>query len=69
MYTRQIVSVHYAEKVKMQKSKAIPLQAQGFQEDEATRVQDNLHIKVARLSALHIGRLYPSATIPGTHCH
>jgi len=31
----------------------------GFQEVEAPRFQDNGHMKVVRLSALHIGRLYP----------
>ena len=31
----------------------------GFQEVEAPRFQDNRHMKVVRLSALHIGRLYP----------
>ena len=31
----------------------------GFQEVEATRFQDNRHMKVVRLSALRTGRLYP----------
>ena len=31
----------------------------GFQEVEAPRFQDNLHMKVVRLSALRTGRLYP----------
>jgi hypothetical protein len=31
----------------------------GFQEVEAPRFQDNRHMKVVRLSALHTGRLYP----------
>jgi len=42
--------------------KAIPLQAwtgRGFQEVEALRFQDNRHMKVVKLSALHTGRLYP----------
>jgi len=30
-----------------------------FQVDEAPRFQDNWHIKMVRLSALHTGRLYP----------
>jgi len=38
-----------------------------FQEVEALRLQDNLHIKVVRLSALHTGRLYPPRNNPGTH--
>ena len=39
----------------------------GFQEVEVPRFQDNRHIKVARLSALHTGRFLPSGNIPGTH--
>jgi hypothetical protein len=31
----------------------------GFQEVEAPRFQDNRHMKVARLSALRTGHLYP----------
>ena len=31
----------------------------GFQEVEATRFQDNRHMKVVRLSALATGRIYP----------
>jgi hypothetical protein len=31
----------------------------GFQEAGAPRFQDNRHMKVVRLSALHTGRLYP----------
>jgi hypothetical protein len=31
----------------------------GFQEVEAPRFLDNRHLKVARLSALRTGRLYP----------
>jgi hypothetical protein len=34
----------------------------GFQEVEAPRFHDNRHSKVARLSALHTGRLYPQET-------
>ena len=31
----------------------------GFQEVKAPRLQGNLHMKVVRLKALRIGRLYP----------
>ena len=41
----------------------------GFQEVQAPRFQDNQHMKVVRLSALHTGRLYPPGNIPGTHFH
>jgi len=45
------------------KGKAIPGHAyyrpRGSQEVEAPGFRDNRHIKVARLSALHTGRLYP----------
>jgi len=44
------------------KGKAAPLQKhyrpRGFKEDEAPRFQNNRHMKVVRLSALWIGRLY-----------
>ena len=39
----------------------------GFQEFESPRFQDNRHMKVVGLSALHTGRLYPAGNIPGTH--
>jgi len=39
----------------------------GFQEVEAPRFQDNRHMKVVGLSALHTGHLYPTGNIPGTH--
>ena len=39
----------------------------GFQKFEAPRFQDNLHMKVARLSALRNGRFYPQGNIPATH--
>ena len=34
----------------------------GFQEVQTPRLQDNQHMKVARLSALRTGRLYPQET-------
>ena len=34
----------------------------GFQEIDASRFQDNRHMKVVRLSALRTGRLYPQET-------
>ena len=55
-------------------------QARWFQGAEATRFQDNRHIKVVRLLALHTGRLYPptkyswslfllqAEAIPGSYC-
>jgi hypothetical protein len=39
----------------------------GFQRVEASRFQDNRHMKVVRLSALCTSRLYPPGIIPGTH--
>jgi len=39
----------------------------GFQEVEAPKFQDNRHMKVVKLSALHTGRLYAPGNIPGTH--
>ena len=39
----------------------------GFQEVEATRFQDNRHMKVVRLSTLRPGRFYPRGNIPGSH--
>jgi hypothetical protein len=39
----------------------------GFQEVESPRFQDNRHMKVVRLSALHNGHLCPPENIPGTH--
>jgi hypothetical protein len=38
----------------------------GFQEDEASRFQDNRHMKVVR-SDLGTGRLYPAENMSGTH--
>jgi len=43
--------------------KAIPLQArtgpEGFQKFEASKFQDNWHMKVVKLAALRTGHLYP----------
>jgi hypothetical protein len=39
----------------------------GIQEVVAPRFQDNRHMKVVRLTALSIGRLYTPEDIPGTH--
>ena len=38
-----------------------------FQEVEAPRFQDSLHIKAVGLSAQRNGRIYPPGYIPGTH--
>jgi len=38
-----------------------------FQEVEASRFQDNRHIKMVRLSALRTGHFYPPRNIPGTY--
>jgi len=34
---------------------------------KAPRFQHNRHMKVLKLSAIRIGRLYPPVNIPGTH--
>ena len=39
----------------------------GFQEVQAPRFQDNWHMKVVNLSALHTGHLYLPDNIPSTH--
>ena len=39
----------------------------GFHDVEASKFQDNRHMNVVRLSALHTGRLYSPGSIPGTH--
>jgi len=38
-----------------------------LQELQAARFPDSRHMKVARLSTLDTGRLYPPGYIPGTH--
>jgi len=53
------------------KGKTIPLYAyyrcRGFQEFEDPSFRDNRQIKLASLSAIRTGRLYPSRNIPGIH--
>ena len=39
----------------------------GFQVSEAPKFQDSRHMKVVRLLALRIDRLYPLENIPGVH--
>jgi len=39
----------------------------GFQDVEAPRFQDNLHMKEVRLSALRTGRLYTPGNIHGSY--
>jgi hypothetical protein len=38
-----------------------------LQRFEASKFQDNRHMKLVRLSALQIGRLYPQGDISSTH--
>jgi len=58
-YLRSFENFFWSKK----KCKAIPLQdwtgPEGCQEVEAPRFQDNRHMKVVMLSALHTGHLYP----------
>jgi len=54
--------------------KAIPVHAwTSLQDSKSLRLPefiDNRYMKVARLSALHTGRLYHTLNIPGTYfCH
>ena len=51
----------------MKQSHYRPRQALGSQEFEASRFQDNRHMKVVRLSTLNNGRLYSAGNIYGTH--
>jgi hypothetical protein len=44
-----------------------PGRPRGFQEVEAPKFQDNLQMKVVRLSALLTGRLYSPGNNPATH--
>jgi hypothetical protein len=39
----------------------------GYQEFESPDFRDNRHMKVARLSAVGTGRLYPTGDVPRTH--
>ena len=39
----------------------------GFQDVEPPKFQENRHMNLLRLSALHTGRLYPPGNIPVTH--
>jgi hypothetical protein len=48
-----------SNKVKVKQSHYRPGQALRITEVEASRFQDNRHMKVVRLSALSTGRLYP----------
>jgi hypothetical protein len=50
-------SVHY--RVNVKQSHYRPRQTLRAQEAEVFRFQDDRHMKVARLSALRTGRLYP----------
>jgi hypothetical protein len=57
--------------IQIVKSKATTLQVRtgpyGFRSLRLSEFLDNVHMKVARLSALRNGQLYPSADTPGTH--
>jgi len=63
--------IPFAFSTVMSKGKAVPLHTwtgpRGFQDSEAPIFQDNRHMKVVRLPALHTGPLYPPGNIPGTH--
>ena len=52
---------------KVQHSHYRPGQALRVPGYEASRFQDNRHMKVVRLSALGTGHLYPPGNTPGTH--
>jgi hypothetical protein len=61
----------YGEKGKKSIRQSNPISGlgrpRGFHDVEATRIQDNRHLKVVRLSTLRTGRLYPSGNISGTN--
>jgi hypothetical protein len=51
--------------------KTVPVQAYyrspGIQKVDAPRFRDSMHMKMAMLSAVSIGRLYPPADTSATH--
>ena len=49
---------HYASKYQSNPYTGLD-RPSGYQEDENPRFQDNRHMMVVRMSALHTGRLYP----------
>jgi len=63
-HTTCTVCVLTSKNVKVKKSLCRPW---GFQEAEVPRIQHDRHMKVVKLSALRIGRLYTSGDIPSTH--
>jgi hypothetical protein len=56
---RKLLSIHKI-------SKEIPIQAQRYQEIEATRFHDNRYTNVVKLSALRNGSIYPPVDTPVT---
>jgi len=64
-YNTNTVGQHKSKKVKQ--SQYRPGQALSVPEVEASRFQNNRHMKLERVSALHTGHLYPPENIPGIH--